>query len=101
MPATLKLLRQGVGLELRRGTFDVLVDGASVGSIEWHGEIEVPIDPGAHTVRIRSGKYSSREDSFEASDWETVTFRLHGAMIWPRYVASIFKPDLAIALRRE
>jgi hypothetical protein len=31
---TLKLIREGVGMELRRGTFDVLVDGKRVGSIE-------------------------------------------------------------------
>jgi hypothetical protein len=99
--ATLKLIREGIGIELRRGTFDVLVDGKSVGSIERDDAVEVPIDPGRHTIRIRAGRYSSPVHSFEASDDETVTFRLHGAMMWPRYVASIVKPDLAIALRRE
>lgn len=101
MSATLKLIREGVGIELRRGTFDVLVDGRSVGSIERHDAVEVPIDPGHHTVRIRAGRYSSQDHSFEASDGETITFRLHGAMMWPRYVASILKPDLAISLQRE
>jgi hypothetical protein len=28
-------------------------------------------------------------------------FRTHGAMVWPRYVASIIKPDLAISFKRE
>lgn len=101
MSATLKLIREGVGMELRRGTFDVLVDGRSVGSIERHDALEVPIDPGRHTVRIRAGRYSSQDQGFEASDGETIAFRLHGAMMWPRYVASILKPDLAISLRRE
>ena len=101
MSATLKLTREGVGIELRRGTFDVVVDGNSAGPIEQHDTVEVPIDPGRHTVRIRAGRYSSPEHSFEASDDETITFRLHGAMMWPRYVASIIKPDLAISLRRE
>jgi hypothetical protein len=32
---------------------------------------------------------------------EVVNFRTHGAMIWPRYVASIIKRDLAISLKRE
>jgi len=32
---------------------------------------------------------------------EVVTFRCHGAMLWPRYVASLAKPDLAIPLTRE
>jgi hypothetical protein len=99
--ATLKLIREGVGMELRRGTFDVLVDGKSAVSIERHDAVEVPIDPGRHTIRIRAGRYSSQNHSFEASDDETITFRLHGAMMWPRYIASIVKPDLAIALRRD
>ena len=101
MSATLKLIREGVGMELRRGTFDVLVDGKSAVSIERHDAVEVPIDPGRHTIRIRAGRYSSQNHSFEAPDGETITFRLHGAMMWPRYVASIVKPDLAIALRRR
>lgn len=101
MSATLKLTREGVGIELRRGTFDVLVDGNHAGPIEQHNTLEVPIDPGHHTIRIRAGRYSSPEHDFEASDGETITFRLHGAMMWPRYVASILKPDLAISLRRQ
>jgi len=27
--------------------------------------------------------------------------RCHGAMMWPRYVLSIFKPDLGISLKQE
>jgi hypothetical protein len=57
--------------------------------------------PGRHTLRIRKGRYSSREYSFDATDGETVSFRCHGAMVWPRYVASLVKPDLAISLKRE
>lgn len=57
--ATLRLVREGFGIELRRGRFDVTVDG------------------------------------------ETASFRCHGAMVWPRFVASLVKPDLAISLRRE
>jgi hypothetical protein len=30
-----------------------------------------------------------------------VNFRCHGAGIWPIYVASIVRPDLAISLKRE
>ena len=101
MSATLRLVREGVGIELRRGTFDILVDGKSVGSIERDDALEVPIDPGRHTIRVRAGRYSSPDHSFEASDGETITFCLHGAMMWPRYVASIVKPDMAISLRRE
>jgi hypothetical protein len=101
MSATLTLTREGFGMELRRGTFNVLVDGTNVGSIERNETTEVPVDPGNHTVQLRKGRYSSRPHSFDAKDGEMVTFRVHGAMLWPRYVASIVKPDLAIAIRRE
>jgi hypothetical protein len=99
--ATLRLTRDGFGIELRRGTFDVTVDGSSVGSSQWHETVEVPVEPGLHTLRIRAGRYSSRDHSFDAVEGETVNFRCHGAMIWPLYVASIVKPDLAIQLKRE
>jgi hypothetical protein len=98
---TLRLTREGYGIELRRGTFDVTVDGISVGYSKWHETVEVPVEPGHHMLRIRARRYSSREHSFDAADGETVNFRCHGAMIWPLYVASIVKPDLAISLKRE
>jgi len=98
---TLRLKREGVGIELRRGRFDVLVDGQSIESLERHETVETQVEPGHHTLRIRAGRYSSRDRSFDALDGEVVNFRCHGAMVWPRYVASIVKPDLAISLRRE
>ncbi len=101
MPATLRVTREGVGIELRRGRFDISVDGSSVGSLERHESTEIPVEPGHHTLRIRAGRYSSRDHSFDASEGEGINFRCHGAMIWPRYVASIVKPDLAISLKRE
>jgi hypothetical protein len=99
--ATLSLTREGAGIELRRGRFEILVDGESVGSLELHETVEPPIEPGHHSLRIRAGRYSSREVPFDVTDGEVVNFRCHGTMIWPRYVASIVKPDLAISLKRE
>lgn len=101
MSATLKLTREGIGMELRRGTYDVLIDGKSVGSIELTNTMEAAIAPGRHTLKIRRGRYSSPRRSFEASEDEVVTFRCHGANIWPRWLASYAVPILAIALRRE
>lgn len=101
MAATLKLTRQGVGMELRRGTFDVLIDGNSVGSIDWHHTVEVPVEPGPHKIRIWAGRYSSQDHSFEVADGDMIRFRVHGAMVWPRWVVSMLKPDLAISLKRE
>lgn len=101
MSAILKLTREGVGIELRRGPFEILVDGARVGSIKRHETVETPLEPGHHVLCLRSGRYSSGDHSFDVVDDEVVNFRGHGAMVWPRYVASIVKPDLAISLRRE
>jgi hypothetical protein len=39
--------------------------------------------------------------NFDAADGDVVSFRCHGARIWPLYVASIVVPNLAIALKRE
>jgi len=101
MPATLRLTREGVGMELRRGLFEILVDGKSLGSLKYQETFEAPLQPGHHALRIQAGRYSSRDQSFDAADGETVNFRCHGAMVWPRYLASFAKPDLAISLKRE
>jgi hypothetical protein len=102
MSATLKVTREvGFGFELRRGRFEISVDGKRLGSLENHETVETPLEPGRHTIRIRKGRYSSRDRSFDVADGEIVSFRCHGARIWPTYVASIVVPNLAIALKRE
>lgn len=101
MSATLKVTREGAGIELRRGRFEIVADGKMLGAIERHETVETPLEPGHHTLLIRAGRYSSQGHSFDVADGEVVSFRCHGAMIWPRYVASIVKPDLAISLKQE
>lgn len=64
--------------------FDVLVDDQPVQAVDRHETIEVPIEPGHHTLLIRSGRYSSRQHTLEATDDVVVDFRCHGAMVWPR-----------------
>jgi hypothetical protein len=99
VPGTVKLTREGLGMELRRGSFEISIDDNSVGSIDYGQTIELPVAPGRHALRIRRGRYSSRALSFDAADGQTVSFRCHGAMVWPRWLASFVKPDLAISLR--
>jgi len=96
--AMLTLTREGMGIELRRGRFEIWVDDKSVGSLEPHEMVEIPVEPAHHTLRIRAGRYSSQDRPFDVADGEVVSFRVHGAMIWPRYVLSIVRPDLAISL---
>ncbi|MGH2872845.1 MAG: hypothetical protein ACRDL5_10355 [Solirubrobacteraceae bacterium] len=102
MSATLRLTRD-VGtfaFELRRGRFEITVDGKPVGSIDNHDQVETKIEPGPHSLVLRKGRYSSRTVNFDAADGDIVNFRCNGARIWPTYVASIVKPDLAISLAR-
>ena len=101
MPAMLRVTHETSGVELRRGQFEIVVDGKSAGSVK-HGEtVEMPLEPGRHSLRIRKGRYSSRDWSFDAADSEIISFRCSGAIFWPRYVASLLKPDLGILLKRD
>ena len=101
MSATLRLTRKGTGIELRRAPFEIRVDGITVGSITRKEEVDTPLQPGHHSLRMQSGRYSSQDHSFDVNDGAVINFRTHGAMVWPRYVASILKPDLAISLKRD
>jgi hypothetical protein len=101
MSATLRVTREGFGLELRRGRFEVMADGKNVGSIDLHETVTTALEPGRHTLQIQKGRYTSKTHAFEVADEQLVNFRCHGANIWPRYVASIAKPDLAISLVQE
>ena len=102
MSATLRLTHElGFGIELRRGRFEIAVDGKTVGALENHETFETALEPGHHTLRIHRGRYSSREHSFDVADGEVVSFRCHGIGIWPMYVASIVVPSLAISLKRQ
>jgi len=101
MPATLKLTRKAFGMELRRGTFDVLVDSTRVGSIELHDTFETSVEPGRHTLQVRKGRYSSGQLSFQVTDGDVIGFRCNGARIWPIWLVSFVVPSLALSLHRE
>ena len=101
MAATLHLVREGTVMELRRATFEVLLDGDDVGAIEPHQTVELPIEPGHHELQVKAGRYASRRDSFDTADGETVMFRCYGGRTWPLYLASIVKPDMALVLKRQ
>ncbi len=98
--AFIRLSREGVGIELLRGRFEVLVDGRRVAEVAWGETVEITVEPGEHLLQIRSGRYGSRTQRFKLRDQEVVNFRCHGAMMWPRFVVSLLKPDLGIHLSR-
>jgi len=99
--ATLKVSRKTIGVEVRRGTYDVFVDGVRAGSIELHDTLETSIEPGRHTLQIRNGRNSSRVQTFDATEGEVVSFHCSGKSILPIFLLSFIVPSLAISLRRE
>jgi hypothetical protein len=101
MSATLKLTHKAIGAEVRRDTYDVVLDGDQVGSVEMNDTIEMPIEPGRHTLRVRNGRKSSGTESFDAAEGELVAFRCTGKRFLPIFLASFIVPGLALKLVRE
>jgi hypothetical protein len=101
MAATLKLSHKAIGAEVRRGPYDVLVDGERVGSVEMNDTIEIPVEPGRHAVQVRNGRNSSQTQTFDAVDDEVVAFRCTGKRFLPLFLASFVVPSLALSLVRE
>ena len=54
MSATLKLTHKTIGVEVRRGTYDVVVDGKRAGSLELNETVDIPVESGRHTDMGRS-----------------------------------------------
>lgn len=101
MSATLQITHKAIGAEVRRGTYDVMVDGERVGSVEMNKSIEIPIEPGRHAVQVRSGRKSSGTRTFEVGEGEIVAYRCTGKRFLPIFLASFVAPRLALALVRQ
>lgn len=108
MPATLKVTHKAIGAEVRRGTYDVLLDGERVGSVEMNDTFSGPVEPGHHTLKVRNGRNSSRTEAFDAAEGEIVAFRCSGKGRVPipgvgavAFLLSFPFPGLALSLRRE
>jgi hypothetical protein len=101
VPATLKVTHKAIGAEVRRAPYEVLVDDGSVGSVAMNDTLEVPIEPGRHTVQVRSGRKSSAPVAFEAAEGETVAYRSTGKRFLPLFLASFVDPRLALVLVRQ
>lgn len=101
MSATLTVTHKAFGAEVRRGTYDIVLDGARVGSVAMNDTFETQIEPGHHTLQVRNGRNSSRTQGFDASEGEVVAYRCTGKSILPIFLASFFVPSLALSLVRE
>jgi hypothetical protein len=101
MSATLKLTHKTIGVEIRRGTYEILLDGEHVGSVELNDTFETSVEPGRHTLKVQSGRNSSRTKTFDAADGEIVIFRCSGKSILPIFLLSFVVPSLALSIHRE
>ena len=101
MSATLKVTHKAIGAEIRRGTYDVVLDRERDGSVEMNDMFETPVEPGRHTLQVRNGRNSSPTKTFNAADGETVAFRCTGKSPLPIFLLSFVVPSLALSLHRE
>ena len=100
MSATLKVTHRTIGVEVRRGTYEVMVDGGTAGSVDLNDSIDIPIKPGRHTLQVRNGRNSSRIKTFDVADGEIASSRCGGKSILPIFLLSFVVPSLALTLRR-
>lgn len=108
MPATLKVTHTAIGVEVRRGDYDVVLDGERVGSVGINRSLELPIEPGHHTLEVRNGRNSGRRRDFDAVDGEIIAFRCSGKGRVPvpgvgavAFLLSFLFPGPALSLHRE
>ncbi len=101
MSATLKVTHKTIGVEVRRGTYDVVVDGNRAGTVELNESVGILVKPGHPTLQVRSGRNSSRTKTFEVAEGETASFRCSGKSILPNFLLSFVVPSLALSLHRE
>ena len=101
MSATLQVTHKAIGVEVRRGTYDVVLDGKRSGSVAMNDTFETPIEPGRHTLQVRNGRNSSPTKTFDVAEGEIASFRCSGKSILPIFLLSFVVPSLALSLRRE
>ena len=98
MPAALKLTHKAIGAEVRRGAYDVVVDAERVRSVKMNDTIQIPVEPGRHTLQVRHGRKSSSTETFDAADGEIVAYRCTGKRFLPIFLVSFVVPGLALKL---
>jgi hypothetical protein len=99
--ATLKLTHKAIGAEVRRAPYEIVIDGERVESVDMNKTVEIPLEPGRHTLQVRSGRNSSGTRTFEASEGESIAFRCTGKRFLPIFLVSFVVPRLALALTRD
>ncbi len=102
MSSTLTLERAATtAIEVRRRPFEIVLDGNPAGPIDRNQTVELQVDPGPHTLQVKTGRYSSHAQSFDAADGTNIHFRCNSSLWWPRYLASLFVPTIGVKLKCE
>lgn len=101
MSGTLTVTHKTIGAEVRRGTYEIVVDGTAAGAVEMNDTFEMSLEPGSHTLQVRSGRNSSPTVTFDVSDGEVVAYLCTGKSFLPKFLLSFLIPSLALTLHRE
>jgi hypothetical protein len=100
--ATVIVARKWGGYIGGRQEWQVLIDGASVGTIAVSQTLDLPVEPGQHTLRLKATeRFTSQERTFEIAEGEESRFSARAQFLWPLMLASLVKPDLWIRLHRD
>ena len=78
-----------------------MVDGQRAGSLKLNETVDIPVEPGRHTVQVRNGRNSSRTKTFDVVEGEIASFRCSGKSPLPIFLLSFVVPSLALSLHRE
>ena len=100
MSTTLEVTHKALGTEVRRSPYEVVVDGRQVGAVAMNATFECPIEPGHHTVQVRSGRMTSAVVGIDAAEGAVVAFRCTGKRFLPIFLLSFVVPSLALHLVR-
>lgn len=98
MSATLKVTHKAIGAEVRRRSYDVVLDAERVAAVAMNDTTEVRVEPGRHTLQVRDGRTSSNTATFDVPEGETVGFRCTGKRFLPIFLTSFLVPRLALKL---
>ena len=85
----------------RRHAWQILLDGKPAGSIANDQVVELPVEPGQHSLRLSSGRFTSPERQFGAADGEVVRFTCRAPLLWPQAAVAVIVPGLWISLRQD
>ena len=86
----------------RKRSWQILLDGKPAGQIALNDTVEIPIEPGTHTLKLTStGSRRSPERTFTAKDESVTDFNCHTQPYWPLLLMALVVPGRWIALKQH